>query len=39
MMVGCSEKTGNKKIEVEAKKYEYVQKVKDANNKAVKDAA
>jgi len=39
LLVGCSEFAGNKKIEVEAKKAHYVEKVKEASKQAVKDAA
>lgn len=39
MLTGCSEYAGNKKLDVDAKKEEYITKVKEANVKAVEEAA
>jgi len=39
MLTGCSEYAGNKKVEVDAAKEEFITKVKEANVKAVQEAA
>jgi hypothetical protein len=39
MLSGCSEFAGNKKVDAAAKRLEFVEKRKEANVKALKEAA